>query len=538
MILRQDCSGLYPGESAFHQYNLSVEERRDQFLLGLIILIVVALTTLPYVMAFQAGGRDYVFGGFLLNPLDGHSYLSKMYLGWQGSWEFRLPFTSQDGSGSYLFLFYIFLGHLVRWSGLSFLAIFHLTRIFGTVFMLLALFKFLQRSLPLKQELWFAFILASFGAGMGWLTIPFGGFTADFWVAEAYPFLSAYANPHFPISLGLLFLILTPPGESRYYQFHFIVLGLFLAVILPFGVVIAVIVLTGTLILFIWRKQPYQWIAGRLFWVALGGIPVLIYDFWLTKSDPLLAVWNAQNQTPSPGIGDLVLSFSPAVLLAVLGGWVAITQRRWILAHILLWSILVLGLIYLPVNLQRRLLLGYYVPLAALAAPGLSRLTSGVSKRFRLVGIVVLLLAIPTNLLILTAAAHGARTLDPALYRSRSEEAGLHWIRENTPADSLILASPEMGLFIPSQTGQRVIYGHPFETVEASQEELVVESFFQGALSLEEQGELLTSRGVDYIFMGPRERALGEPEVLAAMEIVFAAEDVVIYRLSDITDGQ
>ena len=38
----------------------------------------------------------------------------------------------------------------------------------------------------------------------------------------------------------------------------------------------------------------------------------------------------------------------------------------------------------------------------------------------------------------------------------------------------LILSSPEMGLFIPAQTGRRVLYGHPFETVNADAEKDLV----------------------------------------------------------------
>ena len=68
-------------------------------------------------LAVIAGGDTHVFGGFLLNPLDGNSYLAKMQQGASGSWRFTLPFTPEPGEGAYLFLFYLALGHLCRLTG-------------------------------------------------------------------------------------------------------------------------------------------------------------------------------------------------------------------------------------------------------------------------------------------------------------------------------------------------------------------------------------------------------------------------------------
>ena len=52
-------------------------------------LLFVALISASYLWAYQSSGNEYEFGGFLLNPIDGNSYLAKMYQGWLGNWRFQ-----------------------------------------------------------------------------------------------------------------------------------------------------------------------------------------------------------------------------------------------------------------------------------------------------------------------------------------------------------------------------------------------------------------------------------------------------------------
>ncbi|MCX8025139.1 MAG: hypothetical protein N3A60_08045, partial [Thermanaerothrix sp.] len=56
-------------------------------------LLVLGLAGLPYILAALITPRERVFVGFLFNPIDGYSYLAKMYEGFQGEWLFRLPYT-------------------------------------------------------------------------------------------------------------------------------------------------------------------------------------------------------------------------------------------------------------------------------------------------------------------------------------------------------------------------------------------------------------------------------------------------------------
>jgi uncharacterized membrane protein len=142
-------------------------------------------------------------------------------------------------------------------------------------------------------------------------------------------------------------------------------------------------------------------------------------------------------------------------------------------------------------------------------------------------------LTFPTLLLVLLAGQFGALAHDPLLYLTLGEAQALSWVETNTPADALLLAAPQTGLFIPAHTGRRVIYGHPFETVNAEVEEAAVTSFFtNGATSPVAVEDFLQKRKVDYVFYGPREQLLGELPDLPVLSEVYSQAGVTIYQVS------
>ncbi len=194
-----------------------------------------------------------------------------------------------------------------------------------------------------------------------------------------------------------------------------------------------------------------------------------------------------------------------------------------------LWVVLNGLALYAPFPLQRRLTLGLYFPLAALAIGGL-RLATG---RWRLAATLALCLGLPTNLLVLMAGLHGVRTHDPALYLTAGEAAGMQWLAAQTPPGAIILAAPETGLFIPARSGRRVVYGHPFETVDAAQKERAVLAFFGPDETQAGAEALIRSQGVSYVFVGPRELAPGGLLPVSGLRPVYQAQEVAIYALPD-----
>ncbi len=533
-------------------YNTRVANGRDRSTVAGIALLVIALTTLPYLYAQFAVGSQHQFTGFLLNPIDGQSYLAKMMQGRAGHWRFTLPYTAEPGPGAYLFLFYLALGRISGILNFPNILTFHLVRVLATALMLAALFKFYRFNLPEGAPYRLAFALSALGSGLGWMTIPFGGFTSDFWVAEAYPFLSAYSNPHFPLGLALLLWILTPLEHTRLRIIRMFLLGLLLALILPFGLAAAGAILVLQTARWLWWELPgSEAVTDRQRSVAAmlghsgvpdsvlqplaalgGGAIVLLYDWWIVRIDPNLRIWNSQNLTPAPDPVDLIISFFPALPLAALAT-ARLIQKRIDRAFVLnAWLLITPLLVYLPFNLQRRLLVGYFVPAAGLAVTGIWMLTR---QRRSLQGplyIALVVLSLPTNLLILFSAGFGVQTRDPLLFLDRSEAAALEWISRHTDPADLILASPEMGLFIPAYSGRRVLYGHPFETVYAEAEERALREFFVSGTAADLE-RLSIDRGVRYLFWGPRERAIAGQFSPVGLIAVYRAGSVSVFRAPD-----
>jgi hypothetical protein len=475
-------------------------------LIGITVGFLI-LVSAPFVWATWAGYPNQVFGGFILNPMDGQTYLAKMYHGWLGHWKAVLPYTADAGSGAYLFIYYGFLGHIARWFNLGLPLVFDLARIAGAGLLVICLARFYWRLFGDSGKTIQALLLVVFGSGIGWLALPFGQITSDFWVAEAYPFLSSMVNPHFPLSLALILWLLTDLDNAGSLGGGVINLttSFLLALIQPFGIIIVLMVLGGKAAWDGWETRRLAW--KKPLWVLLGGAPVLFYQFWVTRSSPIWENWTAQNLTLAPPAWDLILALSPALVLAVAGLVGVIRQRDKAGRLLVCWMVFSILLVYFPFNLQRRFMLGLFIPVAGLAVFGVHQWMAARPGRLGWLPKALFFSSIITNLIILTGAAIAIQTLQPTLYISRGEANALAWIKENTPQDALVLAGADTGLRIPANTGRRVIYGHPFETVNAVAEKQLVEDFFSGKMDGAQASQMITARQVDFVLGPPRKCA-------------------------------
>ena len=501
--------------------------RRNKFILFCIVFLF--LIFLPYFVRMVSPDNGYVFGGFLLNPIDGNSYLAKMEIGQNGRWGFTLPYTAEAGEGEALFLFYIILGHLSRLSGLDNIVVFHIARVISAFVLLFVLNRFIKLVFPKIETLSEnALIMAALGSGLGWLFAISGYLFSDFWVAEAYPFLSTYSNPHFGLGMALTLLIfilfIQPTKKSGLVKIF--IFGLLLSIIMPFGYVVAAVVILIYELqnLVMHKKLNFE----KLLVFVPGGI-FLVYQYYVTLTNPVLAGWNKQNITDAPPFFDLLVSFSPALLLAIFGVKDFLKSEKPARKLVLIWFIAGLVLIYLPFSLQRRFMFAFYIPVSLLAVKGIELIRIRFNWQKNYLFLFVLIFSLLTNVFLLTSGIMSRGGDTSKLYFDRQEMEVLQWIKANTDEGALILCSPDTGMLIPAYTGRRVIYGHPFETLNAENEKLAVTTYFESAESVEDQEEFLMEKEVDYILYGNREKLIGFPESIRDKKIVYQNEEVSLY---------
>ncbi|MCL7455458.1 MAG: hypothetical protein M8467_20680 [Anaerolineae bacterium] len=459
-------------------------------------VVVVILTCLPYVVAWRAAPAGTQYTWLLVNHYDGESYYAKMQQGARGDWLFHLPFTPEAHDGAFIYTFYLALGHLASISGLPIPAIYHLARIGTGLFLLLVAHRFTAHFFEQAKARRLAFLLLSFSAGFGWILAPLGILLSDLWVAEGFTFLALMVNPHFPLAIGLMLLALLlviDSGDATLPVSRIVAsaaAGLALAVVQPFPVPIVLAVLAAYLGLIALREHFLPWrqavVAGA---TALGAAPVILYDLYAYSTNPALSAWMNQNATESLPPWNYALGYGLVLLLALPGIALALRRRQRNELFLLAWLGSAAILLYVPFPLQRRFITGLHVPLVLLATIGIEQVIwprIAAHRRGLVTGLIVGFSAL-TNIFVPVVAVLGVAQGGNPLVMSDDEAAAYAWLAENTAWTETVLAPVDSGQFVPAWAGNRVVYGHPFETIDAEGKRAEVERFYDPAATPDER---------------------------------------------------
>jgi hypothetical protein len=491
--------------------------------------VIIALTTLPYLIGWAQQGTDWRFSGFLFGVDDGFSYLGKMRLGARGILDFYLFYTPEPHARAALvFLPYILPGWLVgRFVSQQDPALvtaltitFHLMRIVFNLLLIAVLYRFIAVFLKAPRARWLALLVAMAGGGLGWLTsLAFGSdwlgsVPPEFYIPEGFGFLILLGLPHLALARaallgGFLFLFRALDADRPWRDV--LAAGLCwcgVGLIVPFYLTVVYVILAawGAAL---WLARRHVPLRLALCGAAAAGLtlPLFAYLAWMFSANPVFAAWSAQNKLPSPHPLHYLMAYAPLAILAVIG---ALTSRRAATnpARSLLigWPLIVPVLVYLPmITVQRRLAEAVIVPLAILAAAGLRILRRRWGRwPARLVTTVLCL----SSALFGLGALLSAFNVERPLFRPVGEIAMLDWLSQNVPADSVVLASFDTGNILPVYTALRPYVGHGPETLGAIEKEAVTERFYAGQMDAEARRALYDSLNITAILYGPQEREL------------------------------
>ena len=531
---------------------LTTASERRFVLLGTIVAMVI--TSIPYVVGAMLSDDERVFSGFVYAISDCTSYIAKMRQGAEGAWLFHIPYTPEPHPGALFFLFHRLLGKvaaLLPGGNLTqrLVWVYHGARVAFGAGLLVTIYRFLARLTRRVEVRRLAWLLVTFGGGMGWLLVTLGqsdwlGSTPlDFILPEGFTFLVLLAFPHIALARTLLLTGLMAlmeawlptttdqlesgeavrrgltriAGSIQAPQWRATALAglawLLMGVVVPFYVAVAWAVTGSVWAVLCMRQRRVAWTKAALGSIAgLLSAPIVIYSVWRFSSHPVYAAWAAQNKVLSPHPAHYLAAYGLPLALgiaAVPGAW----RGAWPVWLPVVWVGVVPFLAYVPFNLQRRLTEAIQVPLYLLAAEGLRRITGGAGDlprlRWRLAALGVLLLLVPTNVMLLTRTTEALGDRPSPIYRDRAETIVLDQLAKRVNNNDVILASYESGNYIPSRVGARVFVGHGAESYRAAEKRDEVARFFDGSTDDGWRRDLLERYGVGYVFWGPEERALG-----------------------------
>ncbi|PKO18382.1 MAG: hypothetical protein CVU39_02795 [Chloroflexi bacterium HGW-Chloroflexi-10] len=466
-----------------------------------LLLLWLFISNIPILWGFISAD-PFVFSGFVLNPIDGASYYAKMQQGFVGNWYFQLPFTSEQNSPAIIFIFYLLLGQISRFFGCSIVFIFQLVRISLSVLLFFVITSFLQNIFKKNgKELKFALLSMLFGGGWGWLYLAGKELPADFWVAEAYPFLSSFSNPHFILTLVCMIGILNLVLKENRLKMDFlavILYGLVLSSISPFATL-----LMGVIVLiFFAANSEFCNKTNILFLLCLGlgSAPFSIYQFVVVRNDPVLRIWNEQNITPTPVPLNLILSFSPFIF-AVLYYLYLIFIRKQALSKstylLLIWVTVVLLFVFIPINLQRRFLVGFYIPVVILFWQVMEEINTKffTQKIYPYIIITVLI----SNFIIYAGIISAIMDKNENIFIASELIDAVQYIESTGKGSVIILSDQSSSLWVPAYSINRVFHAHPFETIAFEDKANYFEEFWSGTYSYEEQKDFLNKHNISFI---------------------------------------
>jgi hypothetical protein len=548
---------------------MGVQISRREWIIALVIaLAMTTVLTIPYLLGYTLARPGTVFTGLVMNPEDSQSYFAKMLQGYNGNWQYSIPFTSERHQPAFIGGFYLALGQLARWFNLSLDFIWNGARIVADLILFLFTFFFICTFLGEKEQRWTAYLLAIFGSGLGWLLFALqqvnwlGAFPVDFKMPEAHLFFSALTFPHVAagttillFSFWLLLEALLGEGKSWIFAILAGLANLLLGIVYPF-LIFLVAATAGLYWLYLcFQAHQIQWRqAGFIAIALLLPLPLNLYYSYVQFNNEIFQAWSTQAVTVSPPFPHYLVAYGIMIVLALLSlirkdGPVEVGTK----AFLWTWIISAALLLYAPLNPQRRFVQGIQVPLAILASVGLLNVAIpwllGTRPIRRLVdrprysrdGLVrfliftFLLFMSISNLYLLLDVSYTAAIKQPyPFFRSQQEVDAINWMKTNISRTAVVLAAYETGNYIAAHAGNPVVVGHWAETVDWDNQIEQTSRFYDGSTGDEWRQEFLISNEVSYVWYGPIERTLGNfyPVNAEYLAPIYDGGEVEVFEVS------
>lgn len=465
---------------------------------AILTLLVTSLTALPYIYAQVAAPAGYTFGGVMINPEDGNTYLAKIREGYDGDWLYRSVYSPDNEPAILGHNLYLLIGQFARLIQLPIIWAYHLARILAGSLLLVAAYWLAAEITPNIQARRWAWAIAAFGSGLGiviqLLGLSQNGFVPpDFYQPQSNIFYSILTNPHFPLTTAFEILavlwVFKPPFAKWPEGLNLgliVTLGIGLAIMAPYLVPVVILV-TGVGLLAAWPVGPKIWVRFGVLGAAMTSI-VIIY-LWQLNYNPAMAAWLGQVKAVSPPLIQTLFGFGIWLPLALTGAWQVWQSENKSSRHftiiLLAWIVVGLTSMYSPSFTQGRFVSGIFAPIAILAGVGvhwLLNFTQGLRQKLLL--LIIVGLGFNSNVIIVGVTFTAPRQKPDTMYLTNDEMAMFDWLDSRTSDADVVLANQRLGNFVPAWTNARVVYGHNLETSQATLRQAEVDAYYQQGADL------------------------------------------------------
>ena len=122
---------------------------------------------------------------------------------------------------------------------------------------------------------------------------------------------------------------------------------------------------------------------------------------------------------------------------------------------------------------------------------------------------------------------------DPDLFHRREEVQAIGWLGQNTASEDTVLASYEVGRYLPARIGHRVFMGHMHETVQLSEKTRLADIFFSEDTTDRDRRRLLSEYRIRYVLYGPSEMEMGrfDPSLAPYLTPVYSNDLVAVFSV-------
>jgi hypothetical protein len=498
-----------------------MKARGYYLLLGALALL---LASVPYLYGYLKTPPGQVYYGLTGNIDDCMVYFSWMNEYSSGRLTHRNLFSTEPSQAWLFYLWFWVLGVLGK--ALGTVGAFHAGRVLGGAALLWAAHWLLTLTIKSERAKRLAFALLCFASGFGWL---FGGFDParagslpiDTFSPEAITFLSLGYSPLFAPMTALMVVFIASffhaqqTGRLRD-LWPACVAGAVLGNSHTYDVV-PLFLAAGLVSLVPFSRDGLV----RLALVGAATLPTTAYNLIISRIDPLFKarVWANEPTLTSP-LWWVALGLGLPLIFALFG---IFRKERSGFTSSAAWKLVVCWLVahfvaaYLPVPVQRKMLMGVHIPVCLLAGVGLAALLEKLSGDMaKALGPIAVALCVPGSVLAtltdISRLDANVGTTAPRPYLTLAEKEGLNWLKENA-TEGAVLVSPDPeavrrfpNRFLPHLAPQvaglagRVVYnGHWSETLDYRTKIGKSIRFFTDAMEDNARQTLCREGGIRYV---------------------------------------